>query len=341
MYTSYDRPCNHHKVNSNRQGSVYRAEARDDMQRERVIDRDLHRVTEFSSIANFKKANEVPAGISTIQSGGVPIDLLVSPAASSTTICFFHGAIESHFTLPALSGLGISGGIEANRVFISDPSLVLDEELMLSWYAGNRYQPELQKSLTTILEKVITSLGSERVVFFGGSGGGFASLYFAHHFENSLALVFNPQTKIDKYSLKAVHEFVERAFHVEVGDSHPLSELPNTVVHDLCNLYERPTGAKVAYMQNLNDQEHIHSHLLPFLTAVHPETEVLLLADHWREGHFPPPKDLLSQVLDASASSVEWAGSFTNLGFKNTDGIDFYTAEALTNFVASEGEPEK
>src|SRR5699024_3252628 len=97
------------------------------MQRERVIDRDLHRVTEISSIADFLKVEEVPVVISSVQSRGLPIDLLVSPTASRTTICLFHWAVEPHFTLPVLSGLGISGGIEVNRVFISDPALCLDE----------------------------------------------------------------------------------------------------------------------------------------------------------------------------------------------------------------------
>src|SRR5690625_1142090 len=153
----------------------------------------MHQVSDFSSVTDFEN-NTVRAGISTMYSGGIPIDVLVSPGTSETTIFFFHGAIERHFTLPVLSGLGISGGLDANRVFISDPSLTLDDELLLAWYAGNYRQPNLQKSFVRIFKKILTSLQSRRTVFFGGSGGGFASLYFAGHFQNSLALVFNPQT---------------------------------------------------------------------------------------------------------------------------------------------------
>lgn len=293
------------------------------MQRKRVIDSAVHRVSKFSSIAEFIQSEGVSAGISTINDGGVPIDLLVSPTSSSTTICFFHGAIEPHFTLPVLSGLGVSGGVEANRVFISDPSLVLDDELMLSWYAGNVQQPGLQRDLTEILKKVIGSLGSDRVVFFGGSGGGFASLYFAHQFENSLALVFNPQTRIEAYSERAVRDFVEKAFEIETGASDPMAELPSTVFHDLCSLYETYTDAQVAYMQNLNDRSHVESHLIPFLTTMHPDTQVLLLTGHWRDGHSPPPKDLLSKVLNLSASSTDWDDGLTDVGFQNIRGMAF------------------
>lgn len=83
--------------------------------RERVIDKSLHRVTEYASTENFLAASSVPAGISTIWENGLPIDVLVSPASSETTIFFFHGAIERHFTLPVLSGLGISGAVEVGR----------------------------------------------------------------------------------------------------------------------------------------------------------------------------------------------------------------------------------
>lgn len=130
--------------------------------RERVIDKSLHQVTEFASTENFLAAESIPAGISTIWENGLPIDLLVSPAESSTTIFFFHGAIERHFTLPVLSGLGISGAVNANRVFVSDPSLVLDEDLMLAWYAGNSQQPNLQEVLTVVLRKIAEKLDSKK-----------------------------------------------------------------------------------------------------------------------------------------------------------------------------------
>lgn len=299
------------------------------MQRERVIDREVHQVSEFSSIANFLKVDKVPAGILTVKSGGLPIDVLVSPTSSRTTICFFHGAIDPHFTLPVLSGLGISGGLDANRIFISDPSLILDDDLMLSWYAGNKLQPRLQSDITAILRKVTTSLGSERIIFFGGSGGGFASLYFAHQFKSSLAVVFNPQTSIRRYSENAVYDFIELAFDEKAGAQDPLGKLPSTVTHDLCDLYGTYTSTQVAYIQNLKDTDHINSHLLPFLRAVHPETEVLLLGKQWRDGHSPPPKELLSRTLNLTASSVDWRESLISLGFQSLEGIDIEDADFL------------
>lgn len=296
------------------------------MQRERFIDKGAHQVSEFASVSAFLNVSQVPAGVSTIQADGVPIDLLVHPAASETTIVFFHGAIEPHFTLPVLSGLGISGGLEANRVFVSDPSLVLDDELMLSWYAGNMHQPDLQQTLTVVLKKVAVSLGSQRVVFFGGSGGGFAALYYASQFRNSLALVFNPQTDIAKYNPRAVSDFVTKAFNMDADEHDPLSQLPVEVVSNLCDLYSRPKGTQVAYMQNLNDDAHVRSHLGPFLEAMHPETEVLLFKERWNDGHSPPPKELLSRVLNLSVTSSNFPEDFSELGFKNMTGAQLSEA---------------
>jgi hypothetical protein len=283
--------------------------------RERVIDRSIHQVTEFASPENFIASKSVPAGISTIWENGLPIDLLVRPTASDTTIFFFHGAIERHFTLPVLSGLGISGGVHANRVFVSDPSLILDDDLMLTWYAGSHQQPNLQKVLTNIFRKIAQYFSSRRVVFFGGSGGGFASLYFASRFEDSLALPFNPQTNIAKYSERAVRDFASKSFRLESKSANPLANLPSEVVTDVCEIYTRPTHATVAYIQNQKDTIHVETHLGPFLASLHAETDLLLLKEPWRDGHSPPPKELLTQVLDLAASSRHWVEDFSSIGF--------------------------
>lgn len=288
--------------------------------RERVIDKSVHQVTEFPSTANFLATNTVPAGISTIWEGGLPIDLLVSPEMSDTTIFFFHGAIERHFTLPVLSGLGISGGLSANRVFISDPSLILDDTLMLAWYAGNSHQPNLQTLLTAIIRRVVESLGSKKVVFFGGSGGGFASLYFASQFADSLALVFNPQTNIAKYSERAVRDFAVKAFGVQPDLPAPLTHLPSGIVLDVCEMYQIPKDSTIAYLQNHNDAEHVRSHLAPFSRSIHTETDFLVLKEPWKDGHSPPPKDLLSQILDIAVSSNGWGRDLRDFGFiRGTD----------------------
>lgn len=276
-----------------------------------MIDKSLHQVTEFTSTESFLAANSVPAGISTIWENGLPIDLLVSPASSETTIFFFHGAIESHFNLPVLSGLGISGGLEANRVFVSDPSLVLDQELMLAWYAGNYLQPDLQQTLTRIFRKIIHALESTKIIFFGGSGGGFASLYFSSQFPKSLALVFNPQTNIARYNPSAVNEFLHRA----LGLRHCRGRETFPIVTDLCSHYISGPETTIAYMQNLNDTAHLEEHLQPFKDAVGSPTCLQLLVKPWGEGHSAPPRSLLTHLLNLLTASDDWHADLEAAGF--------------------------
>lgn len=286
------------------------------MQRTRTINHELHQVSEYTSVSQFLKSERILPGISTIYDGGVPIDLLVSPGASSTTICFFHGAIEDQFTLPVLSGLGISGGLEANRVFISDPSLVLDNNLMLSWYAGNIYQPDLQVKLTKILSKIFKALKTDKLVFFGGSGGGFAALFFAQMFSHSWAIVFNPQTNIRRYKPSAVRQYMEKAFCMDTEADKVSGNLPSMVKTNLCDLYEGHSNTRIAYMQNCNDDFHIESHLLPFVSSINPETEIFILLQPWAEGHSPPPKSVLTRVLDVAASESSTSEGLMRMGFR-------------------------
>lgn len=288
-------------------------------ERSRHIDRTQHRVREYESVDQFTDVQHPPVGIVTINHNEVPIDLLVAPAPSDTVLVFFHGAIERHFSLPVLSGLGISGGLSANRVFVSDPSLYLDEKLLLAWYAGNYAQVDLQEQLTRILSHVFFLLGATRVVFFGGSGGGFASLYFASRFDNSLAIPFNPQTNIRRYMDLAVARYMNLGFQVQAPRRRRLANKPTSVVSNLCTLYQSPRPPLVAYMQNMNDRVHIREHLRPFLRLMHEDNRMMLLAQAWDEGHTPPQKPLLTEVLNAASTPGSWEENLAAVGFRSLD----------------------
>ena len=74
------------------------------------------------------------------------------------------------------TGLNVTRDLDASFVAISDPMLYLDPDLKLAWYAGSagwNFQAEMKR----VLRKIIAVALTADVVFFGGSGGGFASLY--------------------------------------------------------------------------------------------------------------------------------------------------------------------
>ena len=152
-------------------------------------------------------------GYHSINYGGMPVDIRVEYRGFPTTIVFFHGAIPGeHYTLPFMPGEGVSQAAKANRIFVSDPSMAFSSVCNIAWFAGNQHQPELQSVIEEAIRHIAAFFGDQRLIFFGASGGGFASLQLASRFESSLALVANPQTSIANYYPMYVDRFVSTCF---------------------------------------------------------------------------------------------------------------------------------
>ncbi|MCC9193845.1 hypothetical protein LOC59_09340 [Arthrobacter sp. zg-Y916] len=274
------------------------------VRREYAIDRSVHMVTDHRTLSRFLESATLANGYHIIADGETPLVVLNNYRGYETTVVFFHAAIEPLYTLPVITGLGISADAPVNRVFISDPSLALDETLNLAWFAGSTGQ-RLQGIIEDVVAKVSNSHGSSRLVFFGASGGGFASLYYSAQFPGSIAVVANPQTDIRRYHPDAVEKFFATCFPVHV---------PHSLTTDVTELYSAIVPNTVLYMQNRSDDSHIREHFGPFMERLHPANDVRVLQGDWGVGHAAPPKQLLSDILH-------------NLGEGNWD-------ESLSHFTA-------
>lgn len=230
-----------------------------------------------------------PSTTYTVMLGDIPVDLRYDDRGSDTTIVFFHAAITKAVRrYPVFSGSTFSEGIDANRLFISDPSLYVDSRIRLGWYAGNVRQPNLQDALTEIIAKFDGP--NRRLIFFGASGGGFASLYFSSRFPGSTAIPVNPQTTIGAYVPVIVNRYLNYAW----GGSS-ITDLP--VCTDVVDVYSRPVDNSVLYIQNSGDGDHMDHHYSPFMDALpegHRVEPVLIDAG---EGHVPPKRPVLTQIL--------------------------------------------
>lgn len=60
-------------------------------------------------------------------------------------------------------------------IAIADPSLLLSDKLDLAWYAGNENLKNLPQMIASILDNITGKLDT-KLIFFGGLGGGFATL---------------------------------------------------------------------------------------------------------------------------------------------------------------------
>lgn len=282
----------------------------------RKIDAKVHAITQYKSARSFLSAPDIPKGFLTIIEQGLPIDILAQYRGFDTTIIFMHGAIEPTRVLPETGGLGISFDLAVNRIFLTDPSLYLSPDIRLAWFAGNK-KLRLQVILHRVLKKIVDSYGNQRVVFFGSSGGGFASLFYSSLFPESRAIVVNPQTDISRHSPSVVQKFAEKCF--DIGSGLDIHSFPSDICYDLTNLYSNRQTNSVAYIQNLTDSFHVNNHFNPFMEAVNESNQIkVLMSDEWDRGHTPPPKPVLKAVLRASALP-DWSTELVDLGFNVPD----------------------
>lgn len=283
---------------------------------DRVIDRSLHVVTEYQSLQEFLEAPSIPAGIQSIWHNGCPIDVMFQPNGQPTTIVTFHGASDENTRLPYFVGAGITNGLPVNRIYLCDPSLYLSKTLRLAWYLGSEVHPRLQADLDKIVDRLLEAAGSERVIFFGSSGGGFAALRMSARFPDSAALVVNPQISVGAYFENAVSQYMYEMWGADYPD-----DLPGTTIHDLSRLYvlKREHSNTIGYLQNTRDMLHVNGHQRRFVSWRHAPGAVWVGSGAWGpegdDGHRPPPKEVLHDVLEhLVASDGNWAAGLERAG---------------------------
>lgn len=262
---------------------------------------------EFESVEDFLNWNEGVQGGVRVWYGGLPIDFDVNLVPGAPLFTTFHGAALSEPRLPWFVGYGIASGIKVSSVKFSDPSLYLDETLRLAWFAGNKKQPELQLQLHKLIGHLSELGKAQSLIFFGGSGGGYAALEAASSFEDSVAIVFNPQTIISEYNPDAVAKF-ERVCWEGALDPRATFNLVEKFKAD-------STNCTVLYLQNSTDTPHVERHLKPLLDVIEPRHDFLLLTEDWGKGHKPPPKEILQKVLKSVVESND-EFSLIKLGFE-------------------------
>lgn len=248
------------------------------------------------------------------------MDLLVEDRGADATVVLFHAAIDpTKTTLPVFVGRQVVEGIDANLIYVSDPSL--DHGASIGWFSGDEsrpFQDDLTACLTHIFANfhptVATAELGKKAIFFGASAGGFAALYYSHRFADSLAVVSNPQTHIGRYLEPQV-----KAYRKKCWSSRKLSE--TTMTFDLVTEYAKGFDNYVVYLQNKDDELHFTQHYTPWSrsAAKHSERWRLLLGD-WGEGHAPAPHTLLMGILGFAASlDGEWEQLFSDEMFTNSE----------------------
>ena len=273
-------------------------------------------VIEWPSLEAFLATDEIQSGVHSVPIGefaGRPInyDFFLTARPGTVLLCHFHGnAPREGIDLPIFSGFGVTSSITTSMFIPSDPVLALDTGLTLAWHFGCE-GIRLQAITISIVKKLQAILNVPRVVAWGGSGGGFAAIRVVKDIPNSIALVWNPQTDITKYTQVFVDRYLRIAFPtIAVGDTFPSDreQFPSLCIEEFVAGYQ----GRILYLQERTDW-HVRAHLKPFLASFCKKVgsnitgssnfsgfvtdRLYLHLDHWGDGHAFPSKDVISKVL--------------------------------------------
>lgn len=259
-------------------------------------------------VENFEACDSFEKGIHTILEGGYPIDILIDIIPGAPLVIFFNAAQDrsEELKLPVFVGLGIVPRSDVSRICINDPGMYLSPDIKIAWYAGME-GVDLQAILPRVLDTLIKAADTQKVIFIGGSGGGFASLYYSRLIPGSLAVIWNPQTDILKFKPQHVAKYAYEGFGLSDIDVAKES-LGEYVDVDLCSLYKEDRRNHVLYFQNASDW-HTKIHCMPFLEGLGHEVgsektsslldqRTFLHVGNWGDGHIEVPRSLLKEVLE-------------------------------------------
>ncbi len=275
-------------------------------------------VSYYNGVEDFTLCESFLYGIHTIFSGALPIDIHIDLKEGLPLVICLNGALSSrdiNLKIPVFSGFGVIAPSEASVVRISDPVLYTSSEIKHGWYAGVAGM-SLHDDIEKILRKIIETCKPQKIIFFGGSSGGFACLSLSRLFVESLAVVWNPQTDILKFAKEPVLEYSTNAFGISSFEDC-VRDLPLAIHSNVYDDYSFGSNRnRVLYMQNIHDW-HVRWHCKPFLKATHRLQDDALASKYlgddfylhmgdWGDGHAPPSKkfqsSLMKSILDCRFS---------------------------------------
>lgn len=321
-------------------------------------------VFEYGSVESSLNDVTTEDGIHRIKQNNCSLDILlqgIKHLAENTervALVCFNGAVSDRKDKfgPFFSGRGVAQALGMPLLSIDDPSLSRSDELGLAWYAGHAEMPALIDLIADYLNRFATKMNC-RLVVFGGSGGGFASISVLSKLRiEATALVWNPQTNISRYRSDAVASYLATAFpeislHSEDQSNMDFSQeaLADALTragvrYDITN-WVAPDKAQLLYLQNSSDW-HVKAHAQPFMTNGSWERigkrsfycqdrGVACWFGVWGEGHAAPPLSLIHSALSKLINGISVSAAAAELDADNNP-----TAEELSWFKV-DGPPGK
>lgn len=290
------------------------------MTRRKISSLSKFETTDFASIQSFKEA-VVPPGVLTINYNDLPLDILNIDRGSANTLVIFHSSLSPRMqTLPVFSGQQLSSDLNMNLISLSDPSLVLDDNLNLTWFLGNRKQ-DLIATLPGIIEHVLASHRGARPIYFGASGGGFAALLYSRNNADAITIVANPRIDLGAPPMQDLGPYLRQCFGV-AGRTPALRIMRENIVMRMQSLYKEGNSNKVLYVQNFRDGPYMRNNMMPFVEIMANNPKFSLCLADFGVGHRPIPGEILRKIISGVIQDPHSSdANLLKLGFKTAPSL--------------------
>lgn len=228
----------------------------------------------------------------------IPLRITINPG-SRNIVFAFHGAVHQESRKgTTFAHFPNRQTANSHQISIADPSLVMHRNLSLAWFCGHE-GVDVQGIVSAICIEAARLLGAERRIYTGGSGGGFAALYFSHRDPGSVVVAFNPQTRIMDYSGRLVANYRKACWPSLAKDA----DLAKVTCVDLVPLYQKGLTNTVIYVQSNGDRRHFTRQMMPMVGAIARASDrqnFILHSDYWGElGHVSPPEEGIAWLAAA------------------------------------------
>lgn len=249
---------------------------------------------------------------------GFKFDLLWQPHKKTNRlfVLFSGDAMRSKNNPPVFQRWSWAKFFPGNCLYISDPSLYLDDRLGLAWYAGTDTfdpMPEVIKIVRSIANHL--DIPNEEIYSYGSSGGGFAALRMAAMMEGVGAIAVNPQTVVTNYAMKNTDRYLRLCFNGRDRIA-AVSDFPErlSLFHQINMLQHR----KIIYIQNELDEHHYEYHYIPFCDAMNEPHNSNSTVGNFRRlifSHVDGHKKAETQDVFSKAMQIveEWSGNKPNV----------------------------
>lgn len=239
-------------------------------------------------------------GIHTIRIGAAIADVLYDERGDGPLLVTFPSALTPDATWPFFSGIGVAARLGASLLAFSDPSTGM-AGVPTGWTLGDHRVP-FHEHVPRIIDLLARG---RRVVMLGLSAGGYAALHYSSAVPESVAVVGNPRTHL--LAPPTAVQYWARTLY-DTDDPARISEIVPTA--------PAPSTNRVIYLQNSGDHPYFAAHMVPYLMRLRSDADVWTLIDHWGDGHVPPPRELLHDVLSAvleDPAAVDGITRFTSV----------------------------